>query len=196
MLNEDLFRIVTALILIAAFVISGYFRSKADREGGRLNDPQGQRLVRVLRLLGLVAFLPLIGYLIYPAWVAWARFTLPDWVRWLAAVVAVSLLPVFVWIFVSLGPNISPTAATRQGHTLVTHGPYRWVRHPLYTSGLIMALALTLLTSLWWLPVAGLPPLIVLWWRTPKEEARLMETFGEAYREYMQRTGRFFPKLG
>jgi protein-S-isoprenylcysteine O-methyltransferase Ste14 len=38
-------------------------------------------------------------------------------------------------------------------------------------------------------------PLAVLLWRTPREEARLIETFGDAYRTYMKQTGRFFPRF-
>ena len=75
----------------------------------------------------------------------------------------------------------------------MTHGPYRWVRHPLYSVGMLLYGSLTLLTGLWWLGVGSLIPLAVLLWRTPREEARLIEAFGEEYRVYMRRTGRFLP---
>jgi protein-S-isoprenylcysteine O-methyltransferase Ste14 len=193
--TETIFRILTALLLITAIAISGYFRRRADREGGQLR-PEGGGLLIVLRLLGLIVLLPLFGYLINPDWVAWARFPLPEPVRWAAAGVAFTLLPIIYWIFSSIGNNISPTQATREGHQLVTHGPYRWVRHPLYSAGFLLAVCLTLMTALWWLGVAMLLPLALLFRRTAKEEANLINTFGDAYREYMRRTGRFFPKLG
>ncbi len=138
---------------------------------------------------------PLFAYLINPGWVAWARLDLPQWLRWLAAAVALGLLPIFYWIFSSIGNNISPTQSTRHHHQLVTHGPYRWVRHPLYSFGFLLILALTVLTDLWWIAVAMLPPLVILLWRTPIEEARLLETFGDAYRAYMHQTGRFWPRI-
>ena len=125
----------------------------------------------------------------------WARFPLPGWARWLAALVALAAIPMFYWILVSLGVNISPTQATRQNHTLVTHGPYRWVRHPLYSTGLIFCISLTLLTAVWWVAVWGLLPFILLLLRTSQEEARLIDAFGNEYRDYMQRTGRFLPRL-
>ena len=37
-----------------------------------------------------------------------------------------------VWAFQSLGSNLTDTVVTRRQHTLITHGPYRWVRHPFY----------------------------------------------------------------
>ena len=129
-----------------------------------------------------------------PSWVAWAQFTVPDPARWIAAGVAVALIPVMVWVFASIGKNISASHDTRHGHVLVTHGPYRWVRHPLYSVGFLFAVALTVITALWWL--AGMIlPLFVLLVRTTKEEAKLIETFGDEYRDYMKRTGRFLPRL-
>lgn len=193
--NEVLFRMITALVLAVAVVISGYFRSKAEREGGPMPSSEGRTLVAALRLLSLIVLLPVLGYIVNPRWVAWARWPLPDWVRWIAALVAIGTIPVFVWILVSIGSNITPTHITRQTHKLVRHGPYRWVRHPLYATGFIFCAALTLLTALWWLPVGIIPPLVALLLRTPIEETRLIETFGEEYREYMKRTGRFFPKI-
>jgi protein-S-isoprenylcysteine O-methyltransferase Ste14 len=144
----------------------------------------------------LIALLPLLVYLIQPDWVKWARFALPDSVRWLGAVLAVSTIPVFWWILKSIGASISPTHSTRVGHRLVTNGPYRWVRHPLYSTGFVLVLALTLLAAMWWLAGAAILPLTILLMRTSKEEARLIEVFGDEYREYMKRTGRFVPKVG
>jgi protein-S-isoprenylcysteine O-methyltransferase Ste14 len=195
MSNETLFRLITFLVFTTALTVSGYFRRRADREAGRLNDPQGARLVRVLRLYGLIALAPFFAYLINPDWVAWARFSLPDSIRWVAAIVAASMIPVIYWILASLGHNISPMASAREGATLITHGPYRWVRHPLYTAGTIVLIALTALTAMWWVAAAFLPAAFVLVWRTGKEEAKLIEAFGDEYRVYMQRTGRFFPRL-
>ena len=192
--NELLFRLATLVVLVAILSISTYFRSKAERQGGQMRTSEGKGLVVLLRLLGLVVILPLVGYLINPEWVRWARFTLPEWVRWLAVLVAFALIPMVYWIFVSIGNNISPTQATRLDHRLVTYGPYRWVRHPLYSTGIGLAVCLTIITSMWWLAVAMMVPLTILLLRTPQEEARLIETFGDEYSAYMKRTGRYLPK--
>ena len=192
---ELIFRLITLFVLVAAASIGVTFRLRAERKGGAMRTSEGQRLVVLLRLLGLLVLAPLVGYLIYPPMMSWARMGLPARICWLAAAIALGLVPIFYWIFSSIGNNISPTQATRQHHQLVTHGPYRWVRHPLYSFGFVLVLALTLLTDLWWLAVAMLPPLVILLWRTPVEEARLVETFGDAYRAYMRQTGRFWPRI-
>ncbi len=193
--NEQLFRLITVVVLVSALSISGYYRRKAERQGGKLDKSQGQGLLVVLRLIALVGVLPLIGYLINPAWVAWARFELPDWVRWIAAFCGLSMIPAIYWLFSTIGNNISPTQATRQNHQLVTSGPYRWIRHPLYTFGGIALAALTGLTTLWWLGIVWVLGMSVLLWRTGREEANLIARFGDEYRQYMQRTGRYWPKV-
>jgi protein-S-isoprenylcysteine O-methyltransferase Ste14 len=194
--TETLFRIVTAGLLLVAFTVSGYYRRRAERRGGKLNSAQGQRLLIPLRLLGLTAFIPLLLYLVNPAWVAWARIDLPGWLRWSGAVLALGMLPGLVWMFHTLGVNISPTQATRTGHHLVTNGPYRWIRHPLYTFGGLFFLGVGLLTGLWWLVALLAVGLAVLVWRTASEEANLIAQFGDEYRAYMARTGRYFPRWG
>lgn len=195
MMSELLFRLITAAVIAITFSVSIYFRHQAERQGGELVKSEGQRLLLPLRLLGLIALLPLFGYLINPDWVAWARFALPAWLRWVGAIIALSTIPALYTVFVTIGNNISPTEATRANHQLRTSGPYRWIRHPLYTFGALLMVALMLLTGLWWLGLCLLPALIALIWRTRYEEANLLARFGDEYRLYMQRTGRFLPKL-
>jgi protein-S-isoprenylcysteine O-methyltransferase Ste14 len=193
--TELIFRGITAVLLISAFAISVYFRHQAERQGGRKASREGQGLLIWLRLLGLVTLLPLFGYLVYPAWVNGVRVAVPEPLRWAAAGCAALMIPAFYWLFATIGTNISPTQTTRQGHQLVTTGPYRYIRHPLYTFGMIFFLALAVLTGLWWIGVGLVIVLTILAWRTPREEAHLLATFGEEYRHYMARTGRYLPRL-
>src|SRR3972149_3732670 len=97
--TESIFRIITALLLVTALFISGYFRRKAEREGGALRTSGGNRWVVILRLMALLVVLPLFAYLINPSWVAWARFTVPDPARWIAAGGAGALIPGMIWVF-------------------------------------------------------------------------------------------------
>jgi len=64
----------------------------------------------------------------------------------------------------------------------------------LYTFGTIFFLALALLSGVWWLGVGMLVSFAILFWRTGREEANLLKRFGDEYRTYMQRTGRYLPR--
>ncbi|MGW8251833.1 MAG: methyltransferase family protein, partial [Anaerolineales bacterium] len=78
----------------------------------------------------------------------------------------------------------------------VTYGPYRWVRHPLYTVGFMMFIGLSLLAANWFIALMLVLGFVPLAMRTPIEEAHLVERFGDEYRRYMRRTGRYLPRFG
>ena len=95
-----------------------------------------------------------------------------------------------VWTFRCLGKNLTDTVVTRQQHTLVMHGPYRWVRHPFYDSAALLIVAVSLIAANWFLLLTGGLAFVLLVVRTRPEEVKLLARFGEAYRAYMKRTGR------
>lgn len=148
-----------------------------------------------LRLLALPMFVGLLVYLANPRWMAWASLSIPGWIRWIAAGAAVLQVAVLVWVFRSLGGNVTPSVETRLDHYLVVSGPYRWVRHPLYTVGVLFWLTLSVLTALWFFVAVSIPALLLLVRRTPLEEEQLFARFGDDYRRYCQRTGRYLPRF-
>ncbi len=194
-MNETFFRIATALVIVGSFGMSGYFRNRAQRKGGRLRSQAGSKLVALLRLAGLAVVLMLFAYIVNPDRVAALRVSLPDWLRAAAVVVAAINMVLMLWMFRALGNNISPLEEARERATLVTHGPYRWIRHPLYTFGAIGLLALMFISGLWLFGAFVAPGIIYFArWRVPREEANLIAVFGDAYRDYMTHTGAFLPK--
>lgn len=195
MFYETFFRILIAFIFILSFSIAFTFRRRADKQGGQLRSNEGQGIVRFMRLLSLIAWGFIFAYVLNPDWVEGVQLPLPLWARSIGALLLVAVIPLMYWVYISLGLNVSPTESTRTKATLVTHGPYRWIRHPLYTVGTMAYLGIGLATALWPVMVGLLAPIIFLAIRTPKEEARLIETFGDAYRQYMARTGRYVPRL-
>ena len=131
-----------------------------------------------------------------PSIVQWSRVELPDGLRLAGALYALLLMPWLLhWTQTSLGRNVSTTVIIRADHELITSGPYRWVRHPLYVLGALFLTSLSLIAASWVLFTGLLFALIFGLLRTPKEEAMLAEHFGDAYRDYQRRTGRYFPKL-
>jgi hypothetical protein len=126
----------------------------------------------------------------------WARFHLPSPLRWIGFLLAVLTLPAVHWVLRTLGRNVTETMLTKEDHELVTAGPYRWVRHPLYATGLTLFVALGLMTSSWLvLSVTALGFVLLRLLVMPREEQALQAKFGERYRAYMLTSGRLLPKL-
>ena len=133
-----LFRVTFGLAMAVSIAISSYHRILARRASGTIPRTAEGPLAVALRLLMTLPALATIGaYLFAPAWLRWAQFDVAFGVR-MAAACVVAIVPLLVlWVFTSIGSNISETVLTKTRHTLVTHGPYRWVRHPLYAVALL-----------------------------------------------------------
>jgi len=151
----------------------------------------------ILRLVfALPLFLAIVAYVINPAWMAWSSVAAPVWVRWMGGVLGLAIVPLTYSVFRAIGRNISETVLTKETHELVTDGPYRWVRHPLYTVGSLLLTAISLLTANWFIGLMTLLAIVMIALVViPREEANLIETFGDAYRTYKKRTGRLLPRL-
>jgi protein-S-isoprenylcysteine O-methyltransferase Ste14 len=197
-MNENIFRILAGLILFTGMGISSYYRIRADKETGEKisRKVDGSALMTIIKLGGLILWLSPLVYLLNPLWMAWSKIGLPDWVRWLGVGIGTVCTIMIYWLFSSIGSGITPTSATRKQHRLVTSGPYRWVRHPLYTVGSSMFISFGMMADNWFIAALGVLAFIAMAIRTPKEEANLIEKFGDEYREYIKHTGRYLPKLG
>ncbi len=92
--------------------------------------------------IGLPLWLSVVAYVVNPKWLGWSALSLPDWLRWTGTALAILAVPGVFWTFRALGTNVSETYLTKPGQTLVTNGPYRWIRHPLYTTAVGLFLGL------------------------------------------------------
>lgn len=125
-----------------------------------------------------------------------ANYPARPWVLVLGAVIFLFALWVFRRTHKELGRNWSITLEIRDKHELISGGPYAFVRHPMYTSFMLMGLGQALLLSNWVAGLAGLFGFAVLFFlRVDKEERMMLEIFGPQYRDYMQRTKRLVPYL-
>ena len=196
-MNENIFRILAALVLFTGTGISTYFRLKADKETGEKisRKVDGSAMMNIIRFGGLILWLSPLVYLINPNWMNWSKIGLPESIRWLGVGIGVLCTFGIYWLFSSIGSGITPTSATRKEHKLVTRGIYRWIRHPLYTIGSSFIVSFGMMADNWFIAAFGILAFILMASRTPKEEANLIEKFGDEYREYMKRTGRYLPRL-
>jgi len=192
-----MFRWFALTAFVGCLGISGFYRRRARLQGETIAR---RREAPVLILGRALLALPLFGsiflYLLNPRWMAWAELPLPIWVRWAGVVVGLLAVPAALWVFRSIGRNVSETVLTKSDHALVTTGPYRWIRHPLYTTGASLLLAIGLMAANWFMLLFGLLVAVsVRWVVIPLEEQELVKKFGEQYRTYMQRTGRLLPRM-
>ncbi len=188
-------RFILILGFAAALPIGLYHRLKSQASREKLDRrEEGLFILLTLRPIGWAGLLGTVVYVINPAWMSWSSVNLPIGVRWVGVglgVIAAVLLNV---VFPSLGTNLTDTVVTRAQHSLVTSGPYRWVRHPFYVTAAFAVAAISLVTANWFLALTGVVTIVLIVIRTRTEEEKLVERFGDEYRDYMQRTGRFIPR--
>ena len=193
---ESICRIALGSVFVGTAAIGIPFRLRADRAGGRVSarvDPSWFWII--MARVGPPMVLACLGFLFTPRRVDFATISMPDGLRLLGVPLALLGLGLFAWMFRHLGLNVTSTSMPRAAATLVTSGPYRWIRHPMYSAALILVVATMLLTANLVVMVGGLTMFVLMAARSRLEERRLIEKFGEAYRAYQRQTGRFVPRL-
>ena len=195
MSDDQIFRLIlaAAIAVYLPFLLFHRIRSRARREG--VDRGQEGPIRFAVMTLGAAATLSMVAFVIDPAWMAWASVPLPSAPRWLGAASRLGGVALGIWTLQTLGLNHTNTVVTRPEHTLVTHGPYRSVQHPLYIAAALGYVGNGLAAANWFIALAGIGTVVVVVLRTPMEEAKLGERFGDDYRRYVARTGRFIPRL-
>jgi protein-S-isoprenylcysteine O-methyltransferase Ste14 len=114
----------------------------------------------------------------------------------LVAAILFGVLLVFrIWSHVVLDRSYSATIEIRDDHRLVKTGPYKYIRHPIYTGTILSAMCIPVFTSSlagFLLSLLSIPLFI---YRINIEEKMLIEEYGDEYREYQKDTWRLFPYL-
>ncbi len=197
MIEELTFRLIFICVFALTLSLSAYYRRLARKSGGVIPRRQEGTLALILRAaMALPLSLAILLYASLPGWMEWSAVSLPVWLRWLGAGLGVTCLPLMRWVFRSIGSNISETVLTKQNHKLVTEGPYRWVRHPLYGVALLEILALSLMAGNWFMALLGfIGALVFRHIVIPIEEAKLIAAFDGEYEQYRARTGALAPRF-
>jgi protein-S-isoprenylcysteine O-methyltransferase Ste14 len=188
-------RLILLIGIVTLLPIGIYHRLRA-RTGEPLDRRQeGWPILLTLRPLAAAFAVGLFAFLIKPSSMAWTSMHLPSWARWSGVAIGIAGGILLTWTFHTLGRNLTDTVVTRRNATLVTGGPYRWVRHPFYVSFLLAVLANSLVADNWYLALTGTATFIAMYARTRIEERNLVARFGRDYEDYMRRTGRFVPRF-
>jgi protein-S-isoprenylcysteine O-methyltransferase Ste14 len=195
--HDQALRAVLCVVFLVVLPIGIYHRLQSQATGETLDRRQeGLFILATLRPMGAAFWIGVIAWMVDPGSMKWSSVSLPVWLRWAGVGVIAIACGLLVWTFRSLGRNLTDTVVTRREHTLVVQGPYSWIRHPLYGSAALLTVAVSLITANWFLFVTGAVIVCLLIIRTRTEEDNLVARFGDSYRTYMERTGRFVPRIG
>ncbi|UCC97857.1 MAG: isoprenylcysteine carboxylmethyltransferase family protein [Phycisphaerales bacterium] len=191
--SENIFDIIFLIGFVAGSVIRKVYTARCrGHKAARRHFTVSDTALITLAGVGMVA--PLI-YL-FSSWMDCADYDLPVWMGWTGTVAFAGALVLLWRSHADLGANWSAILQIRPEHSLVTHGIYRYIRHPMYAAHLLWAIAQALLLGNWlagWAFMVTFVPLYLL--RVPREEEMMLEQFGQAYRDYMSRTGRMIPRF-
>ena len=187
-------KIAWVLGIVAWCIIRYPFERRAKRVPVVRSRRTGSEAIGLAAALTGLAIVP--GFYVVTGWPAAADYVPRLW----AVVIGALLFCVAMWVFrrthKQLGRNWSITLEIRQRHELICAGPYSLVRHPMYTSFLLMGLSQALMLSNWVAGLAGPIGFIILFFlRVDKEERMMLEVFGPQYRAYMAKTKRIIPYL-
>lgn len=192
MLSFESYADLAVLVIWVAWLLYWFVGAFGNKAVARVD---GWASFLVYRVPLLVAFVLLSSPAPGRLWPWLVQRFLPHAVAWSCIGLAVLLLGLAFacWARVALGRNWSATVQLKQGHELVTAGPYRRVRHPIYTGMLAGVLGSAWVIGEW----RGLVALALVFasfaYKLRHEESWMREQFGAAYVDYMRRTKALIP---
>ncbi len=192
--DESHFRLAFGAFWLISFLIRTYFQARAGRsQRSFVRDEKAAK--RGFRFLA-IAYLLLILYPLSTI-TDFASVPIPSILRWIIGGLLLFLyLLIFTWAHVALGRHWSGLLEIHTDHILVTSGPYRYVRHPMYSAFLLSGIGFFFLSANWIVGLIYLSAMAFMYFtRVSAEEEMMIEHFGEVYKLYMARTGRLFPRI-
>ncbi len=196
-MNETIFRIILPILIVAFIAHRGYYTKKhSASENNTLKKREEGVVSKIAGLLGMAGFVSMLLYVINPTWLAFADLSFPAWLRWAGVGITLLGFALLQWAQVTLANSWSDTPRMMKKQTLITSGPYRTIRHPIYSAFLLILGSTLFISSNWLIGLAwtGMTMLEIVS-RIEFEESLMVEFFGEQYRDYMKRTGRLLPRL-
>jgi protein-S-isoprenylcysteine O-methyltransferase Ste14 len=158
-------------------------------------EPLASRILRTFLCLVAVALLLITPKYVPLPWLYHQLWPTGLWPFWLGAAITIAGLLFAVWARVHLGRNWSSSVTIKQGHELITSGPYAVVRHPIYTGILTGFLGMAIAIS----QVRGFIVLalffLAFWLKLRREEQFMHSQFGEVYATYARKSAALVPYL-
>ncbi|MGC4232648.1 MAG: protein-S-isoprenylcysteine O-methyltransferase [Niabella sp.] len=193
-MNEITYKILLGMLVIAMNLIRGYYQSRYKKSHEITVTEKFRTREKGLVILTTICMaVPGLIWL-FTSGLSFAQFYLPDYIRVGGFVIGVYSMWLFYRVHKTLGDNWSPVLEIRKEHTLIISGPYKYVRHPMYTAMLLWAVSFTLITANWFYSIALFACITLLFIiRIPDEEKLMTAQFGQQYKVYMLQVKRIIP---
>jgi len=193
------FKIAFGVAFLFAVTVAARTATLAGKtHGGTMNhlSHEVRGLLAVRAALGIVFYASLVAWIIWPRSLSWMYLAIPTTLRWIAVALLIPTLVLFATSFRALGANYRGGVGLYPNHALVTTGPYRLIRHPIYLAFIAIMCLVFVLSANWLLGLSGLLLVgSIAIARIPIEERELHERFGMSWRTYQEQTGKFFPRV-
>ncbi len=189
MSHDMLFRIILAGL--ASFQFSSHLAHKKRSSRATPVTGFGEVAMMFSACLWTVC---LSGYVAGLTWFS-PSISLPEWIRWFGVATMVACVPLSIWTYRTLGVHFSMKLHLLEDHRLVTEGPYRFVRHPMYSTLCLCVCATVVISENVIVMIAGSLLVAAMLFRISKEDKLLQERFGDSHKLYMKRTGAILPKM-
>jgi protein-S-isoprenylcysteine O-methyltransferase Ste14 len=195
--TETIFRIILPILIIGFALHRGYYvKFHSKPEDATLKRREEGIVSKIAGVLGMLGFLSMLAYVINPNWLAFSNLALPLWLRWSGIGIALVGFALLQLSQVTLANSWSDTPRMMKEQPLVTSGPYRIIRHPIYTAFILILGSTLFISSNWLIGLCwAVMTILEVASRIGFEESLMIEFFGEQYREYMKKTGRLLPKF-
>jgi len=194
LVGEAQFRMIFGIHWVLWQAVRIYFlpRVKGIKTSFRKRDT---REMLFTSIFGIVVLL--IPVYALSTWLDFAHVALSPWLRYfMGGSLLIGQLLLFTRTHYSLGKNWSAFLDIYEDHSLVTNGPYHYVRHPMYSSWFLAGIGYFFISANWFIAGIYLSTLLLMYsYRVPLEEKMMLDKFGDSYREYAMRTGRVVPKV-
>jgi len=170
-----------------------WFISAQKLKSVKQREPRGERLIQIVFMAA--AYILMFNDTLSWGWLGRRFVAASPAIGSLGVALTVAGIAFAIWARWHLGENWSATVTLKEGHELINTGPYRHIRHPIYT-GMLLAFvgtALALGESRALISVGIV--LVAFYAKAKKEERFLAQEFGEKFREHSRRTGMFLPRF-
>jgi protein-S-isoprenylcysteine O-methyltransferase Ste14 len=200
--EEAPFRIIFVGLYVAGLLMRSLLLVQLKLRGDRIVPPkedsgESSRFRIVFQsVMFFFWIVVVVSYAWYPSWMEQFHLPVPPWLRYSGALFGAAAFFLLTLTMNALGQYWSPLPRLMDGHRLVTRGPYRFVRHPMYSAMMILFISFVFVTANVIVAVTSLIAIILTIKWAVKEEAILLDFFGEEYRSYMECTGAFTPNPG